>query len=108
MAEIEFNGFEELQNQFDNSEKATNELKNTDEIALSELFADSFMKENTDFSTLDEMFEAFGYGGFTQSEFDNIPDKEIDRKVSESTAFNSWREMLDKAAKLYVLRKLGF
>lgn len=108
MLEFEIDGFEDLQNQLESVAEAAEELENTDEISLNELFTDYFMKEYTDFSTLDEMLEAFGYDGLTQQEFDGIPDEEIDPKVSNSTSFNSWQEMSEKALDLYVSRKLDF
>lgn len=107
MFDIEFSGLSEFQKQINEMEKAAEELEKTEEISFSELFADSFMKENTDFSTLDEMFEAFGYSNFTQEEFDRIPDEEIDLKFSKSTKFNSWQEMLNTAGEIYVSNKLG-
>lgn len=105
---FDFTGLENLQNRLENMEKAAEEIENTKELSFKELFADSFMEENTDFSNLDEMFESFGYSNFTQEEFDMIPDEEIDLKVSKSTNFNSWQEMLSTAGEIYVLKKLGF
>lgn len=105
---FDFTGLENLQNRLENMEKAAEEIENTKELSFKELFADSFMEENTDFSNLDEMFETFGYSNFTQEEFDMIPDEEIDLKVSKSTNFNSWQEMLSTAGEIYVLKKLGF
>lgn len=108
MFDFDLSGLDELQKQLENMEKAAEELENTEEISFTELFADSFMEENTDFSTLDEMFETFGYSNFTQEEFDRIPDEEINLKVSKSTNFNSWQEMLSTAGEIYVSKKLGF
>lgn len=108
MFEFKVDGLDELQKQLENMEKAAKELEGTKEIPLTELFTDDFMKRNTDFSTLDEMFEAFGYSNSTQEEFEKIPDEEIDLKVSNSTIFSSWQDMLDKALDFYVSDKLGF
>ena len=47
-------------------------------------------------------------GDSTNEEFLAIPDDEINQKVSTFTKFDSWQAMIDKAAELYALEKMGF
>lgn len=102
------NGLKGLQKQLQNIERGSRELEKTKSVSFDELFTDSFMKKYTDFSNLEEMLKSFGYNDFTEKEFLEIPDDEINEKVSNSTQFKSWQSMLDKATELYALGKLGF
>ncbi len=72
------------------------------DIPFIDLFNRDFMAEHTQFSTIAEMFEASGHQIETKSDLDNIPEEEWDEFVCRTTCFDSWEDMLVKAASLYV------
>ena len=45
---------------------------------------------------------------FSEIPFEQIPEKDLDKLVSKSTPFNTWKDMLAKAMNEYVAKKLGF
>lgn len=105
---VTLNGLDEFQKELQNMQKSAQELEGTQNIPLSELLSDSFMREHTNFSSLYEMFKQFGYSELSQQEFDEIPEKEMDSKVSKSTCFESWSAMMEKAVEIYISNRLGF
>jgi hypothetical protein len=76
------------------------------QVPLAELFSDEFMLRNTEFSSIDELFEASGYKVETEEDFACIPDDEWDVFISERTRFVSWDEMKDAAALEWAKRRL--
>lgn len=101
-------GLNDIQKQLKNIENGSRELAKKKSVSFNELFTDSFMKKYTDFPNLEAMLKTFGYNDFTNEDFLAIPDEEINQKVSSSTKFDSWQAMIDKAAELYALDKMGF
>lgn len=89
-------------------EQSAKELNGQHEVAFSDLFAESFMNEYTNFSTFDEFLTAGNFTVNSQEDFEAIPDNDMDNHVSETTKFSSWQEMLNKAGEEYTLKKLGF
>ncbi len=64
---------------------------------IGELFPDTFMKEHTRFSSIEELFESGSFVSLNQTP----SDEDIDGHVFITTDFNSWEEMADAAAKEY-------
>lgn len=108
MFKMNTKGFDDLQKQLKNMQKAAKKLDGTHTVPLGELLNTRFMRKYTNFSSLDEMLEQFGYGKLSQKEFENIPENEIDSKVAETTRFKGWDDMMEKATEQYVSKKLGF
>ncbi|MBR0340771.1 MAG: hypothetical protein IJH64_00700 [Oscillospiraceae bacterium] len=64
-----------------------------------DLFPESFMKENTSFSSLDSMINAFGN---VESVEDLSNNTDWDKFVSVNSSFNNWDEMLGAAKENFI------
>lgn len=105
---FKFKGFDELQKNLNNMQKAAKELENTKTVALDDLFVSSFMQKYTNFSNFDEFLKAGNFIVNSTEDFKAISDFEMDTHVSETTKFSSWQDMIDEAKSEYIARKLGF
>ena len=108
MAGIKFDGFDDLIDELEQLAQNAQELDGEHEVPLSELFTQSFMEENTPYSSLNDLLEAGGFHADTDEEFDAIPESELDAHIANTTKFDSWESMLEEATGQYVTRKLGF
>jgi hypothetical protein len=83
------------------------ELNGEHSVPISDLFPDTFMVENTDFRTTQEMLDASGFPAATSEEFSAIPDDLWNEFVVSRTKFPSWRAMLEAGTAAWVSRRLG-
>lgn len=104
---MKITGLDELQNKLKKMQQGARELNGTHNVSFSELFPASFMKEHTSFSSIDELVAAGGFNVESASDFESIPKDELDKHISSTTRFKSWKDMLDKAVTQYTARKLG-
>ncbi|WP_416150702.1 hypothetical protein ACM26V_06970 [Salipaludibacillus sp. HK11] len=98
MIKIDDSGLKEFQNKL--KEYGTNSL------TLVELFHADFMKNNTRFKAIDDMFASSPFEIETEDDFDAIEDGELDRFIKSVTKFNSWEEMTQVAATEWMSKKL--
>jgi hypothetical protein len=82
-------------------------LDGTHHIPLAELFPVSFLTKNTEFESLESMFQASGFEVESQEDFEMIPDDEWDSFIEGHTRFSNWEEMLGVAVQEWAARKLG-
>lgn len=68
---------------------------------LSELLSDSFMQQNTDFKTFQEMFDA---GGIKSA--DDIKSEAFSTFIASKTRFANWTDMLHAAVVERAKRRL--
>ncbi len=97
--EINMDGFDELR-------KKIEELEGENRVPVNELLTSAFMKRWTDFSAFDQMVEESPFAVETAEDFESIPDDEWDEYVDQTTRFESWQEMINRAAAEYTKRKL--
>lgn len=88
-------------------QRKAEQLDGKHSVSFTELFTDEFMLRNTDFPSVDSMFEASGFKVESSEDFAAIPDEEWDRFVQERTRFASWDEMKNSAAKEWAARRMG-
>lgn len=74
------------------------------QITLNELFPDSFMKEHTQFFSIEELLED---GNFSFGPNEAVPavEEDLDGHIFITTDFSSWEEMTDAAAGEYCARR---
>ena len=108
MFEFKMEGFDKLQKKLKDLERNIKNLEGEQAIPFNELFTQDFIKRNSHFETLDDMFKQSGFSINSQEDFKNIPDKEWDNFIAGNTKFKNWKEMLDAAVNEWVKRKLGF
>lgn len=70
---FEITGIDEFQKEIAKFEERLDKLSEKTSIKFSEMFTSEFMSQYTDFATLDEMLDNFGYADFSQEEFEAIP-----------------------------------
>ncbi|NMO95076.1 hypothetical protein [Paenibacillus lemnae] len=70
-------------------------------ISLSKLFNDSFMRKHTRHQSFDEFNEKGNFQVQTYEDVSNILEELYDRHVARETDFRDWNHMLDTAKKEY-------
>ena len=82
-------------------------LKKADGYAsFNELFNKDFMRNYTDFGSIEEFFNFGGFEVNTQEDYNNLSREELDKVVCEKTKLKTWEEMLRCAAKEEMVRRL--
>ncbi len=76
-------------------------------MPLSELFNPSFMKEYTDFESLEEFFQESPWTVESEEDLEQIPDGPFNEYVSEHTVFSDQDEMMGKAGEEWTADQLG-
>lgn len=99
-------GLDELQNKLHNLARKAEEIDGQ-HIPVSEILTDSFVSQNSSFSSAGKMFKASGFKIETQEDFAAIPDNDWDNYIRSVSSFDSWQSMLDAAGHEWAKRKLG-
>jgi hypothetical protein len=99
--------FEDALRKLRNIQRKAEQLDGDHAVSLTELFPDDFMLRNTEFPSIDSMFEASGFKVSSGEDFAAIPDEEWDTFVHERTRFASWDELKSAAVQEWVARRLA-
>jgi len=83
-------------------QKKVKELDGERKVALSELLPDDFIRQYTNYQTLQEMIDASGI-----KNTEEIGNKEFSKFIAAHTQFPTWEKMLQVAATSYYKRQLG-
>lgn len=97
-------GFDELQRKLNTLANNAKELNGEHTLSAKELFPTSFMQENTDVSSLQDLFP--GYDVSSDETFSKIPESVVKESVRKHSKFDSWEELQKASAKAYIERKL--
>lgn len=108
MAVFKVDGLDDLQHELQQLEQNVQELTDGQDISFAELFTKSFMRKYTRFSSIDDLLDAGGFHAETNEEFDAIPETELDMYIANTTEFDSWEDMLNKAVEEYLLKNIKF
>lgn len=92
----------------DQFKKVGDKIKKTVEgsVQLSDLFTESFMQENTKFSSIEEFFEKSPFEVESAEDFASIDSSELNGYVSQNTKFDSWGDFSNTAGKEYAIGRL--
>ena len=107
MFTFEMSGFDEIQRKLNRLAANAEALDDEHTVPLTELCPPAFMARHTEFSTLEELFEASGFTVETSEDFEAIPDEEWDAFIASVTEFPDWRTMQEKAAADWIARGIG-
>ena len=107
MFTFEMSGFDELERKLQQLAENAEAMDGEHAVPLTELFPPTFMARNTDFATIEEMFEASGFTVATPEDFAAIPDTDWDAFIASRTRFSDWRSMQEKAATDWISRGIG-
>lgn len=89
-----------MEDKRDNYKKVINKidkLQGNSEIRFKDLFTNDFMIKYTDFNNINQMFRESEFEIHDGEEFDNIPEKELNNFIDETTDFSNWDEMIERA-----------
>ena len=64
---------------------------------FTDLFPGEFMKQYTEFESIQELLSSGGFFINSEEDYEAIPDQDIDAYIQKTTKFGSWREMLINA-----------
>src|SRR5690349_12442448 len=103
---IKITGLDELQRELERLQHAADSISGTQSIPVTTLLSSEFMLLNTDFESVQAMFDASGFTINSQADFDAIPEEEWDSFIRQHTRFGSWSEMLAVAGEEYFGRRL--
>lgn len=96
--------------EFDKANKQIEKIMITlsveEEIPLCELFTPSFMGRYTNFRSFEDLLRSGGFKVESQDDFVAILGAEFDCYISSNTRFRSWRNMLNKAKRVYLSKML--
>lgn len=96
-------GFKDLERQLKRMAKNI-ERQTEEEVSVSVLLNDSFMRDYTEFSSFDEFLAALPDGSFEEM-LENQREM-VDEFVRNKSQFDSWDSMIHKAGEKYVAAKL--
>ena len=105
---MKIEGFDKIQKKLRQMKKAAKELDGTHSVSFEDLFTTPFMKKYTQFQSIEEFFSSSSFNVTSQEDFEVIPEEDMDAYVASNTNFETWENMLSKAAEEYAARKLGF
>ena len=108
MFEIETEGFDELISELEEKQKKIEELDGYNEVKFEDLFPPNFMKEYTDFESIEEMFDVSPFELESQDDLKSIPEDKMDKFINENTEFGSWEDMIGEAQELWLVDQIGF
>lgn len=103
---IKITGFDDLSKNLKNLKKNIAQVGGVHNVSFDELFNTEFMRKNTSYETIDEMFEFSGFKLESNADFEAIPISELDSLVSRTTRFKNWEEMKSRAGAEYGVKLL--
>lgn len=104
---IEIGGFDELERGLNELKRRLQELDGEHSIPFSELFPPDLIQKHTSFETIQDLIDQSGFHVETKDDFERIPDDEWDEYIRQVSDFESWQSMINEAAQVYIVRKLG-
>ena len=84
------------------------DYKSGQEVNLDEFFTPTFMQEHTQFESFERFREQCPQNPKTEKELTNIPERELNSYVKNTTEFESWQTMQDQAAQEEIISHLTF
>lgn len=73
-------------------------------VPLNTLCNKDFMKKNTKFTTIDELFEKGGFDIKTEEDLENVNIEKLNEHIKATTNFDSWEDMRGTAGTMYVTK----
>lgn len=99
--------FQELADDFEEMAENAEELDGENEVNLSEILTEEFMREHTDTTSFDDFLENSPWTVESEEDFEEIPEEEFDQYIQENSDFDSWDKMVSEAGKEWMLREIG-
>ncbi len=81
-------------------------MHETSEVKLTDIMAPEFIKNCSQFESLEHLFYSSGFRIESKEDFAAIPDNEWEEFIVNNTTFNSWEDMQKQAMTAYVKKQL--
>lgn len=91
---------------FDKLKKNLKKLDGSHQVKLTDLMNESFISTCSNFSSLEDLFNASGFKFESQEDFEAIPDDEWDEFITNNTTYKDWSEMKSAASAEYAKTQL--
>lgn len=99
-------GLKELERNTKKAQQDVEKIGKQKQVSFLELFNEEFMDENTDYLTIQNLFDAYN-PDLTNEELPKLLEsEEWNVFIKEHTAFHNWQSMFSKAGELYYANKL--
>ena len=82
-------------------------VSGTHKYSFDEIFSEKFMRENSNFSSIEDFLKSSPENISTAEELEKADETILDTFVSNQTKFSSWKEMLAEAQKALLISHLG-
>ena len=105
---FKMNGLDELAKELKQISKNAQALAGTHEYSFDEIFSEKFMRENSNFTSIEDFLKSSPENISTAEELEKADETTLDTFVSNQTKFSSWKEMLTEAQKALLISRLGF
>jgi hypothetical protein len=105
---IRVEGVDEVQKNLENILNKAKKIEGKNEVPLTELLPDSFIKKYTNFETAQDFVDVCEK--LLDVDFLSIDenDEKFNHMIKEKTSFDNWNEMIGEATTQWVGKKLGF
>ncbi len=103
---ISLNGFDELASKLNNLQTEIKNIEKGINVSFDELFTRSFMCKHTNSTNINDFLVSGGFSVKSKSDFEAIPDEELNSYVRSNSSFDTWKDMLTAATNLYIANKL--
>lgn len=105
---IRVDGVDEVQKNLEKILNKAKEIEEPNQVPLTELLPDSFIKKYTNFETTQDFVDACEK--LLDVDFLSIDqnDEKFNHVIKEKTSFDNWNEMINEATTQWVGKKLGF
>ena len=87
--------------------KKIEQISENHEYDFGDIFPKQFMLHYTNSSSIDNFLINSPHKIKSQEEFKQLPTETMDNYVFENTPFNNWKDMHQKAVKIYLAKRLG-
>lgn len=105
---LEIKGLDKINEKLDQLSQNAQSTSGTNSYSFNEIFSEKFMRQNTNFTNIEDFLIASPENISTPDEFEKSDEAVLDAFVSEQTKFSSWKEMLIEAQKALLIDRLGF
>lgn len=104
---VKITGFNEVRNKLKKITDAAQNLHGEQQVAITDLLTESFIRKYTSLHSAQELFDNSGFKIDSAEDFKSIPDADWDGYISSVSSFNNWQDMLRSATAEYVKKKMG-
>lgn len=101
-------GMDKFEREIKQLSKNAQAVSGTHKYSFDEIFSEKFMCENSNFSSIEDFLKSSPENISTAEELEKADETILDIFVSNQTKFSSWKEMMSAAAKILIMKKLGF